>query len=437
MKDLFFALLILVSVAGCSIQQKSMKNKSPETIAKDAAWCWFSDPRAIYHTGKKEFVYFGYINMKGDVMVRSMDVKTKTINEFNLHSKLEVDDHNVPAFQILPDGKILAFYNHHNGNIFVRKTKNPEDITQWEEERILLEKGNGDVYCYVNPVMLEEENNRIYLFGRNITRKKGERYSNTRFYCIYSDDLGETWSEKVNFLDNSGRDTPPYIKYATNHKDRIDFLFTNGHPKLGNDISVFHMYYKNGKFFQTNGTLIGSFKDLPVVVKNVNHVYDATKTGVRGWIWDIALDEKSNPVITYARYPTFVDHKYYYARWDGQKWNDYKIADGGPYITILKPGKPLHEAHYSGGIVLDHQDTRNIYFSKKVGKKFEIEHSYIDSLGNQTSKQITSYSDADNLRPYVVYKKPGDPIIMWMKGNYYHYTDFDTELQLVSLKSQQ
>ena len=36
-----------------------------KTLAEDAAWCWFSDPRAVYHHGEKEAVYFGYINSRG------------------------------------------------------------------------------------------------------------------------------------------------------------------------------------------------------------------------------------------------------------------------------------------------------------------------------------------------------------------------------------
>lgn len=399
-------------------------------VAKDASWCWFSDPRAIYHKGRKEAVYFGYVTSKGDVMVRSLNVKTGRTDEFTLHKELEIDDHDVPSFLFLPDGNILTFYCHHNGNIFMRKTKSPEDITAWEEERILLEKKSPDLYCYMNPVMLSEENNRIYLFGRNIVREKGERYSRTKIYCIYSDDYGKTWSEKVNLLDNSGRDTPQYVKYTSDNKSRIDFLFTNGHPKQGADISVHHMYYTKGGFYQTNGKKICTFKDLPVVIKNVDRIYDAEKTGVRGWIWDIALDKKNRPVVTYTRYPSELQHQYYYAKWDGKKWLDRKIADAGPYITVIKPGRKLLEAHYAGGIVLDHNNPDNIYLSRKIGDKFEVEHRKIMKRGEKVTP-ITRGSSFDNLRPYVVYgNKKGKPILMWLTGTYYHFTDYDTQLRM-------
>lgn len=412
----------------CSAQEPSATQYP--VVAEDASWCWFSDPRAIYHKGKREALYFGFVTSKGDVRVRSMDMKSGKTDEFTLHKELEIDDHDVPSFLFLPDGRILAFYCQHNGNIYMRKTINPEDITAWEEETIILARQSPDLYCYMNPIMLQNENDRIYLFGRNIVREAGVRWSRTQIYCIYSDDYGKTWSEKVNILDNSGRDTPQYVKYASDNKSRIDFLFTNGHPKQAGDISVHHMYYTDGAFYQTNGQRIGTFEDLPVVIRTVDKVYDAEKAGVRGWIWDIALDKKNHPVVTYARYPSELEHQYYYARWNGREWVDTKIADAGPYITVIKPGRKLLEAHYSGGIVLDHANPENVYLSRKIGDHFEIDHVVVKQNGTE-AEPLTRGSAFDNLRPYVVHgKNSGRPLVMWLTGTYYHYTDYDTQLRL-------
>lgn len=401
-------------------------------VTEDAAWCWFSDPRAVYHNGKKEAAYFGYINSKGDVMVQSIDLKTKESKKFTLHKELQVDDHNVPSLLILPDGKLLAFYCHHNGNIFMRKSKSPEDISDWESEVILLEKDTENRYCYVNPIMLSKENNRIYLFGRNIVKNEKGAYADTRTYCIYSDDLGKTWSRELNILDNLGMDSRQYVKFASDNKSRIDILFTNGHPRQGDNVSVYHMYYKNGAFWQTNGNYIASFeKETPVGIDKVNKMYDADLTSTRAWIWDIALDKKNRPVVTYARYPSYTDHQYYYARWNGKKWTEQKIVDAGKYITIIKPEKKLLEPHYSGGIVLDHSNPEVIFLSRELNGKFEIEKRIIKNDGNKIIEAVTSDSTVDNIRPYVVMgKNRGQSILMWMTGHYYHYTDFDTNLKL-------
>lgn len=423
-----FALTVLLCVSNLGFT--STPNKIADLEVEDAAWCWFSDPRAIYHKGNQEKIYYGYINSKGDVKVRSYDLKTAIEEDFTLHEKLQIDDHNVPSFLILPDGKLLAFYSHHNGNIFMRKSKEAESISAWEDEEILLKGNNLYRYCYVNPVMLSEENNRIYLFGRNIVRNKVATYSQTRIYCLYSDDYGKTWSDEINILDNDGRDSRPYVKYATDHKSRIDFLFTDGHPRDG-DVSVYHMYYKDGAFWQTNGQAIGAFANAPVKIKTVNKVYDAELEHIRAWVWDIASDKRNNPVITYTRYPSEMDHQYYYAKWTGVKWEHMKIADAGNYITIIKPGKTVREHHYSGGIVLDHQHPDIVYLSKKNDGKFELEKRKIGRDGKQKIYPITTSSAKDQLRPYVVNKgKKGPPILFWMSGDYYHYTDYDTKLNL-------
>lgn len=431
--NLIFILFFLFSFHAHSATKGDLPDLS-ERVTNDAAWCWFSDPRAVYHKGNYEKIYYGYINSKGDVKVKSYDLQKGEEEEFNLHPELQIDDHNVPTFLFLPDGKLLAFYNHHNGNIFMRKSKYAESVRDWEEEVIILEKDTESRYCYTNPIMLSEESNRIYLFGRNIVRSKPAVYSDTRIYSIYSDDYGETWSDEINLFDNQGRNTPQYVKYASDNKSRIDFLFTDGHPKQDASISVYHMYYEKGEFKQTDGEKICNYEEAPVVIKNTDKVYDADKNGARGWIWDIALDRKNHPVVTYARYPSEMEHQYYYARWNGKEWKDTKVADAGNYITIVKPGKKLLEAHYSGGIVLDHNNPEVVFLSRKIEDRFELEKRIIGKKGKQQTYPLTRSSQKDNLRPYVIHgKQKGSPILMWMHGFYYHYTDYDTDLKMMEV----
>ena len=436
-RNKLIGLLILsfVSVT-CFPQQQKMDKRKKMLLAEDASWCWFSDARAIYRNGQKEAIYFSYISSTGDVVIKSMELGSKEVDEFVLHKALQIDDHNVPALLMLPDDKLLAFYCQHNGSIFMRKSKAPENISEWEDEVILLKMDNKNRYCYVNPVMLSDENNRIYLFGRNIVRNNSATYSDTRTYCIYSDDLGFTWSEEFNILDNLGLNSRQYLKVVSDNKSRIDFLFTNGHPGEGDNISVYHMYYDKGNFRQTNGSYITSFKKgIPIGINKINKIYDAEETSVRAWIWDIALDKGNKPIVTYALYPSFTDHQYYYARWNGKKWVNTKITDAGKYITTIRPGEKLREPHYSGGIVLNHNNPDNVFLSRQIDGKFEIERRVIRKNGKQRIESITSDSKADNIRPYVISGKNKSPVILlWMEGHYYHYTDFNTNLNFKKIE---
>ena len=123
-----------------------------ELLIQDGAWCWFSDPRAVYHRGAKEQIYFGYINSSGDVCIGSKDLESEQLNLFVLHDTLEIDDHNVPSILVLPNGKLLAFYNEHNGNVYLRQSTNSEDISSWEGSRIVARETEHYNYCYTNPL---------------------------------------------------------------------------------------------------------------------------------------------------------------------------------------------------------------------------------------------------------------------------------------------
>ncbi len=94
----------------------------------------------------------------------------------------------------------------------------------------------------------------------------------------------------------------------------------------------------------------------------------------------------------------------------------------------------MREAHYSGGIVLDHTNPNVVFLSRKIGDRFELEKRTISKKGKQKVAPLTRASQKDNLRPYVIHgKKRKSPILMWMHGFYYHYTDYDTDLKMMEV----
>lgn len=431
---LFLILSLLIAcqppVEQGNIQQKPQSAQA-ETLTEDGVWCWFSDPRAIYHKGEKEQLYFGTINSRGDVLINSKDLNTGEVKTFILHDSLEVDDHNVAAILILPDGKLLTFYNEHNGDVFMRKSVHPEDITAWEPERVICRSTQEYRYTYTNPVQLSGENGRIYIIGRKVGPTRS--FENWWQYIKYSDDEGQSWSEDIVFLDNEGRKNPPYLKVATDHESRIDFLFTDGHPKIGPDVSVFHLYYQDGAFHQTDGASLADWKQLPIPIKTVNKVYDAAPTQVRGWIWDIILKD-GQPYITYARFPSEADHIYHYAYWEEGAWVDHEIVNSGSWMVNLRQGDQVREAHYSGGVVLNPRDPKDLFLSRNVAGKFEIEHWELKADNTWSKKPVTQQSTMNNVRPYVVYHGPAERVyLLWMNGIYRHYTEYDMDIQMATL----
>jgi len=394
-----------------------------QVVAKDAAWCWFSDPRAVYHKGLHEKIYFAYINSRGDVMIGSRDAKSKQVDSFILHRALQVDDHNVPSILFLPDGRILVFYTEHNGRFFMRKSKHPENILEWEEERTI--PFGGKRITYSHPIMLKGEKNRIYMFWRG---------SDWRPSFSYSDDLGDTWAPSAALIESKGKKNRPYLKVSSNDVDRIDFTFTDGHPGVEPTNSVYHIYYERGTFYQTNGEPIAAINELPIAHHLVRKVYDGTKNNVRAWIADIALDKHRRPIIAYTRYPQDTDHRYHYAYWDGAKWRDEEICKGGGWMPVVNPGEKVREPHYSGGLCLNHQNPANVYLSRPIDQVFEIEH-WEKRKHSWVTTPLTAGSGESSMRPYVVVGTPKkDTVVLWMSGLYRHYTQFETALYINELK---
>ncbi|QNL51034.1 BNR-4 repeat-containing protein [Olivibacter sp. SDN3] len=410
------------------LDTNTVENK---VLARDAAWCWFSDPRAVYFEGEHKRLFFAYINSLGDVMIASQDQETEQTAVFNLHEKLQVDDHNVPSILFLPDGKLLTFYTEHGGRFFMRKSKNPEDISAWEEEKELNFDFENKRICYSHPVMLSAENNRIYMFYRlQHPMPKNDTYKGWWQCYAYSDDLGETWSAGKRLIDSREINNAVYMKVANNSNNRIDFLFTDGHPKIGPS-SVYHMYYEKDSLYQTDGTAMQSLEAYPVPIEQVNKVYDVKEHGVKSWIWDVCLDGEGSPVLAYTQYPDETDHRYHYVRWDGERWQDQELCRAGPYITRLEPGKKLLEGHYSGGVVLDHNDPKTVYLSKQINGVYEVERWQLNDAETWGVESLTSGSKIDNVRPFLVKREHGKAeMVLWMQGTYRHYTDYDTNILL-------
>lgn len=420
-KNIILLLIFLLSISRIAFAQLvGGKTPGASVVAEDGAWCWFSDPRAVYHKASRERIYFGYINSQGDVVISARDMKTKAVETFVLHEKLQVDDHNVPSVLFLPDGRLLTFYTEHNGRSFMRRSKQAEDISAWETEEVLP---FGSPVTYSHPVMLAEEKNRIYLFWRG---------SDWRPTFSYSDNGGRTWAAAQALIGGRGlqKGHRPYLKVSSDGRKRIDFAFTDGHPNAEATNSIYHVYYQSGNFYQSNGTPIGTIKQLPLAHETIHKVYDATASKERAWIADIALDKNNRPVLVYARFPSVTDHRYYYAAWNGKAWAEQELCPAGGWMPVTPAGKKETEEYYSGGISLDHANPDRVLLARPVNGRFELEKW--TKKGNSWKIQaLTKQSPLHNLRPYVVEKYTGkEPLVLWMAGHYEHYTKFNTRLYL-------
>src|SRR5690606_37067451 len=181
---------------------------------------------------------------------------------------------------------------------------------------------------------------------------------------------------------------------AGNGRDRIDIVLTDGHPGREPTNSLYHLTWSGGLFATTDGRPLGTVDDLPFDRRRITPCYDATRTGARAWIHDLALDADDQPVLVYARYPDPTDHRYHYARWDGTRWQDEALRAAGGWMPRPPDGDASREPHYSGGLSLDHADPNRVVLSREIDGRFEVEAWHRDAGGWHT-RSLTAGSGQD------------------------------------------
>ena len=408
------------------------------TLTGDGAWCWFSDPRAIYTKQKNGPVITGWVTKSGDIVAASLDIKSGKISQKRLYTKLEIDDHDNPAFLELTDHRILTQYTWHGGTkngmgVIQNTTMQPADVATFSDSVVfkpqtpaLLEKFKRETYTYANPFMLSEENNKIYSFGRWVGFKPN---------FITSTDNGKTWSDPVVVITSKELNTNnrPYVKYYSDGKSKIHLIFTDGHPNAEPLNSVYYCYYEKGAFWRADGSKIANIDQLPFHPSDASVIYKATPETGKAWIFDIVIDKKGRPVVAYTRYPTNQQHQYFYAVYEHNKWNDHHLIDSGKWFPQTPDGKKEREENYSGGLTIDPLNPAVVYFSHEVNNVFEISKAETGDLGKTWKMtSITKNSKFDNVRPVIPrYKKKGDKdVLFWMENRkYVHYTDYDCSIK--------
>lgn len=411
----------------------AISGEAYQSFTPDGAWCWFSDPRAVYYEGEYKRTYAGWIDSYGNVVIGAYDHETRQIETTIVAERFEVDDHDNPSILIDKQGYILCFYAKHSERqgIRMRRSLGPEQISAWEEERIVGKNGKaitgrfGDRYTYANVAYLSDED-RMYLFWRSSDGKPTYSYSN---------DGGNTWTiGKVFFMpDPIYRFRRPYVKVSSNGKDKIGFTLTDGHPRKEKTNSVYFTFLKGGNFYRADGTRIKSLMDGPLTPADLDKVYEATEETGKAWVWDIAFDKQDRPVIAYVRFPDDSQHIYRYGRWDGKQWHSYDLIHSGSWFPQTPAGKTEPEPNYSGGLVIDHEDVNTLYVSVKRDSVFEIEKwTTVDEGETWRHQAITQGSSKDNIRPFTVRNAgPGNPLqVLWVVNNFYeHYTKYQSAIQ--------
>ncbi len=433
--SLFVSLLSLFIVCSNVFSQDSAAGY----LTKDGAWCWFSDPRAIYVDGT---VVTGWVKKNGTIEAASLNTENYEVKQKELFYRLEIDDHDNPSFVETGDGRVLATYTRHSKKkeFYYNYTTNGMDISSFEDAQLFnpgdeaeIKKFPMEHVTYANPFRLEAENNRIYCFGR---------WTGYKPNMMWSDDHGMTWSKSKVFITNYPFDDSnrPYVKYYSDGKSKIHIVFTDGHPRNEPTNSVYYACYENGAFYRADGSKITDMKGIPFEPKNASVIYRSNPKEGRAWIADVAQDKEGKPVVLYTKSPKEKDHRYFYACFDGTDWVSSEICKAGKWFPETPRRKKEPEPHYFGGMVLHPANTNVVYLSREIKGTFEIERRETKDGGRTWEiKTITENSRRDNVRPYVPrgLKESEKEVVLWMENHkYIHYENYDAAIKYLIWNTQ-
>lgn len=400
-------------------------------LTDDGAWCWFSDPRSIFDG---DHIITGWVTSDGTIEAAALSLQTREIERKVLYPKLQFDDHNNPAFVKTSEGQIIAAYTTHSGKdgFFINSTASSGDIGSFgkAEKILLLDSIELEAFpkvhvTYANPYRLEKENDRLYCFGR---------WTGYKPNMMWSDDHGQSWTKSKVFITNHPFDPSnrPYAKYYSDGQSKIHIIFTDGHPRVEPTNSVYYAYYENGGFYRADGSKIVDIQNIPFEPKDASVIYQSNEQDGRAWIADVAQDSKGNPVVLYTKSPSETDHRYWYAKFDGQQWINTEICQAGKWFPQTQAGKTEREPHYFGNMSLVPNKTNVVYLSREIDDVFEIERWETNDDGQTWEvKAITENSTNDNVRPYVPRNGTGESeVVLWMENQrYVHYTDYKTAIR--------
>jgi len=414
----------------------------PVSLSLDAGYCWFEDRRALF-VGERLLVgsvASGWQDpaRRGDIEAIVYDFEQQKATGRELHDRLELDDHDSPAFLVRPDGRVLTLYAKHGSEAhFYYRISTDDSLLTWSPEQTFAPT-TGTRLTYSNLFLLSAESNRIYDFYRGLNDSYKPSFA-------YSDDAGQTWTSG-NIVINvpSTQKHRPYVRYASNGTDTIHLLYTEAHPR-DFDNSLYHVYYKAGQLYGSNGATLHALSEGLSAPDQGTRIFQGSADQV-AWGVDLMIDELQRPVAVYsvqvgsAGLPTGQggnDIRYRYARWDGSAWRDHALAYAG---SKLYSG----EDDYSGLAAIDPTDPNVVFISTNAdpssgaplvsaadgARHYEIfRGTTADSGQTWQWAAVTRDSAVDNLRPIVPPPSAGGRhALLWLRGKYTSYTNYQQQL---------
>ncbi len=407
------------------------------------AWCWYQDERAVVDEDAPggplllaSTVGFGPEDAAGhgDIDLLWRNLATGETGAVTLNTGMPPDDHNSGALHQRADGRYVVVYARHWGERLIRYriSTDPHDPTAWSDEKVMRHEAE---ICYSNLVPARMAGGETRLL--NFARSNG--YDSNWFV---SDDDGDTWAYGGKLLTgpggNEATNQRPYLKYAPGPDGTVHFTATDGHPR-DEDNGVYHGVLRAGVLERTDGTAVGPRAEGPESPHQAADFTALLTPGQRfggvpmhhGWTIDLDVDADGNPWAVFSARANADDgdHRFFYARHDGERWGVYEVAKAGGYLYQA-------ENDYTGLAALHPGDPDRLFVSTTVDPRDDTQLERYELFSGVTSDDgatwawtpVTWNSATDNTRPVVPRRPGGDTVLLWLQGKCHTYKDWDASV---------
>ena len=389
-----------------------LHRKGSFRIKEGANILWYNQPSAEFFAGEKQRSYYSFLSKNMDICIAAYDHNLKeflktTIIQEHIGS---LDDHAAPSMIIVNNGiekgKIIVAYSHHDSPLFIQRSMNAEDITEFED-KIVIDSGE----CTYPRMSYLDDGSIIVIYRKQIGNTDVlPKRTETLFYSR-SFNNGKDWTEPVKIIDIESGEWV-YAGPITTCKNNIYIAFGLYSPEKERikDVRFFTFNVETAK-----GGFGNSFTELPISIDNTELIYKTIEKEQEDRVWDIKIIDEI-PEISFSS--TIQDVcTLHVARLVNEKWVISDVAEGGMM-------------YYPAGIVIDEKDLNNVTIGVMHNGISEIEEwTTRDFKTWEREKTITNNSNINQFRPQYVKNYNKEFRYIWLSGEVYNkWTDFDTDL---------
>lgn len=404
---ILFYLFILI-IASFINFNSIMKKKY---ILDGGVMLWYNQPSAVYYN---DYLYYSYLGLDKNIKIGKFGKNTNQSKSIFSYSKL--DDHGAPSIWVIQNGKekgkIISFYSWHSTEMYFSKSKQKENIEEWEDVKVfdnrrttynsIGEASNGKIFVFYT---VQSSNNRSYVYR-------------------VSTDGANTWSEPKVLIDFGAEEyiyaAPVLIedKYIT-----ISFTsYRSKEPNIGHkNIYLLRSDDFGNSWYQINNR--DKLVDLPLTKEKANPIVE-TNLGRENVIWDLKYDKNYNPVIAYVEHAPFSNEG-----WDDNKANVVTFDKKGDIKVEFLSN--ISSFVYPTGIRINPNNINNFLLGTEYKNKSKLVSFNNNSEYSKTSFfDIFNYSDNYEMNPIYPINTNGKYII-YMDVNKYFKKDYDSKIVLI------